>query len=199
MFSGKIYYTILSGVIAIYIFSCESKKHADTDVLAMDSLLFRYQALRDSVDENWAVMINDDDNKLFLMKRLLQEVSYTNNYDKARFNELNDLLEELRQMRYDQQSMQNSAMIDAYDSATFAVSDQIILFARSHPRFPDIPIMADLISDINAKNNYILIHRIHYDHWAKDLNAFQEENRQELQKADPAKNYVEMPLFQLPS
>lgn len=198
MISGKLSLPILGIIILSFMFSCANRKQAGSDSANADSLLIRYQALRDSVDSNWAVMINDDDNKLFLMSRLLQEVSYTNNYDKAQFEKLNDLLEALREMRYDQQSMQKSSLIDDYDSATFAVSDQIILFARSHPRFSDIPIMAELIADINAKNNYILMHRIHYDNWVKDLNAFQKEHREELINASPESSYEDMPLFQLP-
>ena len=47
-----------------------------------------YQVLSDSVDYTWSVMIDDDDDKHVLMNRLLLEVSYTNNYDKEKYQEL---------------------------------------------------------------------------------------------------------------
>ncbi len=144
-------------------------------------------------------MIADDDDKHVLMKRLLLEVSYTNNYDKEQFGELNDKIDQLKLLRYDQNSMNSSALIDAYDSATFDLSDQIIVFARSHPRYDDFPMMAELADDINGKNNYILMHRIHYDSQVKELNSFKKKNRKKLLKADSDIETESMPLFELPS
>ncbi len=190
---------LLAGMATYSIYSCESKKSASMDQQAVDSLLIRYQVLSDSVDHSWAVMIADDDDKHLLMKRLLLEVSYTNNYDKQRFEELNGSLDRLQSMRYDQKTMRDSDMIDAYDSATFELADQIFLFARSHPRFEDFPLMAELIEDINAKNNFILIYRIHYDNWVKELNSFIESNREILLNEDPSLEAETMPLFALPS
>jgi len=198
MISEKVIYFILVGCLAVTIFSCSNKKPS-SNAKEADSLLVEYKALNDSVDSNWAVMIADDDDKHVLMKRLLLEVTYTNNYDKTLFKELNDLVDALKVLRYDQKSMKSSASIDAYDSATFALSDQIILFARSHPRFADIPLMEELIDDINAKNNYILLHRIHYDSWVKELNLFKESNKEKLLSGDPSVEIGKMPLFELPS
>ena len=187
----------LMGLIISCLFSCGSHKNAgQSDV---DSLMIKYQALVDSVDATWTVMIADDDEKHMLMKRLLLEVSYTNNYDKARFEALNQKVEELRGFRYDQKSMGSSDLIDAYDSATWALTDQIIEFARSHPRYTDFPLMEELIGDINAKNNYVLMHRIHYDSWVKQLNSFKKNNLDKLMDADPDMKSQDMPLFQLAS
>jgi hypothetical protein len=189
---------IVCGIISVSIFSCGDKKPSSQSV-TQDSLLITYLALTDSVDQNWAIMIDDDDDKHVLMKRLLLEVSYTNNYDKGRFDELNNLIEQLKELRYDQKSMSNSSSIDEYDSATFDLSDQIFLFARNHPRFENTPLMGELIDDISAKNNYILMHRIHYDNWVKELNAFKEKNKEQLISNDASIETAKMPLFQLPS
>ena len=54
-------------------------------------------------------------------------------------------------------------------------------------------------ADINAKNNYILMHRIHYDNWVKALNAFKETYEEKLLVADPSGELENMPLFELPS
>lgn len=180
------------------LFNCTSKKESAQSE-QLDSLLVTYKALSDSIDQNWTVMIADDDDKHVLMKRLLLEVSYTNNYDKNRYAELIDLLDQLKKMRYDQVSMSNSSAIDAYDSATFDLSDQIFLFARNHPRFENTPLMSELIDDISAKNNFILIYRIHYDNWVKELNSFKELNKEQLLSGDATFDVEKMPLFELPS
>lgn len=189
---------LFAGIIVSVLFSCGDKKQT-AEAEGADSLMIKYNALVDSVNTNWAFMLADDDDKHVLMKRLLLEVSYTNNYDKVRFQELTDQVDELKAIRYDQKSMSASASIDAYDSATFDLSDQIFVFARSHARYDDIPLMSELIDDINAKNNYILMHRIHYDNWVKELNAFKENNKEKLMNADPSMEIENMPLFELPT
>ena len=186
------------GIIIGVLYSCGDKKQS-SEAGEADSLMIKYTALMDSVNANWAIMIADDDDKHVLMNRLLLEVSYTNNYDKEKYRELSTKLDQLKAMRYDQQSMRVSATIDAYDSATFDLSDQIFVFARSHARFDDTPMMSELIDDINAKNNYILMHRIHYDNWVKALNAFKANNREKLISADPSTEVESMPLFELPA
>lgn len=186
-------------ILSPFLFSCENKNQMSSENLNMDSLMIKYVALQDSVKSNWETMIADDDRKHVLMNRLLLEVSYTNNYDKDRFNELKAQIDQLKSMRYDQNSMKNSFLIDQYDSMTWNVSDQIIEFARSHPRYVDFPMMEELIQDINAKNNFILIHRIHYDNWVKELNLFSNDNEEQLKERNPDYKDGDMPLFQLPS
>lgn len=192
------YFILALGLLAVYLLSCESRK-TSVNGEGVDSLMFKYQALIDSVDANWDIMIADDDDKHELMKRLLLEVSYTNNYDKARFQELTSLVDQLQTMRYDQRSMSESDLIDLYDSATWDLTDQIIRFAREHPRYADYPLMEELIDDINAMNNYVLMHRIHYDAWVKELNAFKERNAEKLIKEDPSIEKNAMPIFELSS
>lgn len=186
-------------VVAGGIFSCSRKAKKTAEGPARDSLIMEYQALQDSLDKEWKVMIEDDDEKIALLKRLILEVSYTNSYDKQRFEALNEMVDQLKQMRYDRESMRDSQMIDAYDSATFAVTDQVIDFARSHPRYKDFPFMEELINEINQKNDLILIYRVHYDNWAKDLNAFIKKRGKKLRKFGQVVPDKPVPLFQLPS
>lgn len=192
------YFILALGLLAVYLLSCESRK-TSADGGGIDSLMINYQALTDSVDANWNIMIADDDDKHMLMKRLLLEVSYTNNYDKARFQELTSLVDQLQTLRYDQRSMSDSDLIDLYDSATWDLTDQIIRFAREHPRYADYPLMEELIDDINSMNNYVLMHRIHYDAWVKELNAFKERNAEKLINEDPTFEKNAMPIFELSS
>jgi hypothetical protein len=193
-------YKLIIAVLVILGFTAGCKKKSDTLVSeSTDSLKITYTALLDSVNATWNVMIADDDEKHMLMKRLLLEVSYTNNYDKEKFNELNGQVDALNAMRYDQQTMESSPLIDAYDSATWAVADNIIEFARNHPRYQDIPLMEELINDINEKNSFVLIHRIHYDTSVKALNAFLETYGESARAVIPTIKEYPMPLFELPS
>ncbi len=184
-------------VIATLMYACDGGKNASKSSGKQEALLTKYLALEDSVQKYWDIMIADDDDKHILMRRLLLEVSYTNNYDKAKWKELNELIDKLKSQRYDQRTMKNSAKIDAYDSASFSLSDQIFIYSRAHPRFDQFPLMAELIDDINGKNNYILMHRIHYDNWVKEFNSFKKKNRKRLATSDLDINFL--PIFELPS
>lgn len=186
-------------IVLIFLYSCENKQGGTSETGRQDSVIIKYTALQDSVSSNWDKMIADDDYKHVLMNRLLLEVSYTNNYDKDQFNDLKEEIELLKKMRYNQNTMSNSSLIDMYDSATWSVADHIIAFARSHPRYPDFPLMGELIDDINQKNNMIIIHRIHYDNWVKKLNAFTNKNSKEIKEELPEFEAKEMPLFELSS
>ena len=199
MIYRNILFLFFLAVVAGGIFSCSRKSKKSAEGPARDTLIMEYQALQDSLNKDWQVMIDDDDEKHALMKRLLLEVSYTNSYDKQRFEELNKLVDQLKQMRYDRETMRQSSLIDAYDSATWAVTDQVIDFARSHPRYDDFPMMEELINEINQKNNMILIYRVHYDNWAKDLNALIKKRGKKLRKYGQDVPEQPIPLFQLPS
>jgi hypothetical protein len=160
-----------------------------------EQLVARFEAANDSVQRAWQEMIAEDDAKHGLMRRLLQEITYTNNYDKARWQELSDDVDQLQASRYQQQSLSN---IDAYDSMTFAVTDELIAFARSHPRYEDHPLMAELIGEINSKNNMIIIHRVRYDDQVRQYNTLIAEQEEHLQNAMNRRDIAPMPIFQLP-
>lgn len=190
---------ILCAFIVLAALACKRKS---TDGLSeaeiIDSVYHQFTVLHDSVESNWEVMIKDDDQKHRYMKRLLLEISYTNLYDEKKMTSLTEKVEKLGSIRYDRTTMHNSDLIDRYDSATFSVTSQVIQAALDHPRYNDFPLMEELIDDINFKNDMILIHRIHYDGFAMELNQFIEENREWLQKAPEETNLAPRPLFRLP-
>jgi hypothetical protein len=128
----------------------------------------------------------------------LLEISYTNLYDKEEIDSLMAKIEALRAMRYDKNTLSDSDRIDRYDSATFRLTSEVIQTALDHPRYDDFPLMEELIDDINFKNDMILIHRIHYDGFAMELNQYIDENRQWLEKAPGNVEMAERPLFRLP-
>lgn len=188
------------GIIALVILaSCSTSKDQRAAGGKADSLMLEYLALQDSVAQHWNVMIEDDDEKLFYLKRLLLEVSYTNNYDKAHYDALVASVDSLKNMRYDQTTMSDSNLIDAYDSVTWVVINRVTQFAVNHPNYQDNPLMEELIGDIQAKNNFVLMHRIHYDNWVKALNEFKRKHRKTILRQSPDADLENMPLFQLPS
>lgn len=165
----------------------------------LDSLQFAFMAVNDSLDANWIVMIQDDDEKIADMKRLLKEVSYTKRYDKAKYDSLVKEVDKLSHMRYDRNSMADSDKIDEYDEATSNLTNEVIMFAANHPQYNDYPKLEEIINDIQAADNRIIIHRIRYDRSAKEFNSFVKRNQKHILQIDSNTNkWKEVALFELP-
>ncbi len=185
--------SLLSLTIAfLLLISCD-RKNQQKNHIHDDSLAATLRVLHDSLDHSWAVMIADDDEKLSAMKRLLMEISYTGSYDKARHAELIALVDQLKQLRYDRITMENSSLIDQYDSATNDVSRMVIEFAYLSPAYEQSDLMKELVNDITYKNSMVLLYRVHYDKFAEEINDLHVEYRERLDSvAKP------LPLFKLP-
>lgn len=192
------HHVLLLFMIGLMVFGCKRNgERTLAEKKKLDSLVMQYRVLNDSVDVAWSKMMDDDDQKHQYMKRLLLEVSYTNNYDKQGFDSLNNLVDLLDSVRYDQFSMEESQLIDNYDSMTFAVTNAVCAYARQNPRFQDFPLMDELIHDINQKNDMILIYRIHYDGFVEDRNEFIKKYSNKLGSYSPDLNFDVLPMFQL--
>ncbi len=164
-----------------------------------EALIMVYQAMNDSIDHAWDVMIEDDNQKHRLMKRLLLEVSYTNAYDKSRFDTLNSYIDQLKVLRYDRKTLADSKRIDDYDSASAAVSDAVIEYAVRHPAYNESKLMKELVDDINEKNSMVLIYRVHYDEFVKEREKFIRKNRKKLLRGLNESDLKELPVFTLPA
>ncbi|NJM94236.1 MAG: hypothetical protein HC842_05850 [Cytophagales bacterium] len=153
------------------IYSCQKKDSGSTAPEAnLDSLQVLVQSLTVQYDSAWNDMMADDDNKHFLLLRLVDEVIYTNSADTALAAKLKARVAELKTLRYQRGNM-DSPLIDRYDSATSQVIGQVVDFAKAHPRFQDYPLMQELIDEIYTSQNELLHFRIRHDRYAKQLNA----------------------------
>lgn len=195
---------ISSLLLAFTISSCEKQaKKSDLSQKQLDSLQVTLKQIEYSLDTIWKNMIEDDNQKIADAKRLLEEISYTNIYSPAQHDSLMQTLVELQKLRYDEISMQNSNLIDEYDSLSNKVMNDIILLATSHSDFERYPLMKVLIKDIREANGRVLKHRINYDFAAKSYNQFIEENKEKLIEEDSTKNSTKQlnkkPLFELAS
>lgn len=184
----------------LLISSCEkkAKKEAITEEEA-DSLRNTFIVIQDSLSAAWERMIEDDNQKIADAKRLLEEVSYTNEYNIVQFDTLQQNLSQLLKMRYSSTSMGEPSAIDDYDSASNKVINTIITLASEHPDYARYPLMKTLIKDIQAANGRVLRQRVNYDYAAKLYNQFLEENEGVLEDVDSLHELQKKPLFELGS
>ena len=180
---------VILGFLILTFINCSGKRNSTRlTTQDIDSINVRAVMLQDSIQATWKVMQSEDDEKLTYMKRLIDEVSYTNVYDQQTYDSLAQSIEQLKAMRYDDRSMANSESIDQYDSATRSVLNRVITFAENHPKYEDYPIMKELIDDIIAFDQRVIYRRVDYDNFIETNQKVFSEN---------GKNYTKKPLFQL--
>lgn len=174
--------------------SCNTAKKDATHAALIDSLRAEYNSLLDSADRYWTVMIDDDNEKVLFMERLLKEVEYTQNYDRSVQDSLMARVQSVKDMRYDRMSMSQSSLIDDYDAAISGITVDVIKYASDHPDFENYPLMEELIGDIRQKDSDVLMLRVDYDQAARAYNSFVTNNKKYMSELDTT--YVEKyPLF----
>ena len=190
------FFSIIFGLL----YACrQDGRSTAAEKFLLDSLETELLALGDSLDIAWAQMIEDDDFKIYCMRRLLDEVAGAVSIDTLKYAMLHDGLNALEAIRYDRESMVHSPSIDAYDSATAVLSEEIIAFALENQQLYNSPLMLELIDEINFKNDMVIIYRVHYDHFAIRHNMIIREHSRILEKRMENTLPRPLPLFQLPS
>lgn len=164
----------------------------------LDSINLQFVMINDSLQTSWMEMIKDDNEKFANMKRLLQEVSFTKNYDKETYDELMTRIDQMSVIRYNMETMANSNKIDEYDAVSNALSNDVTQFVVNHPDYGSYPLMDELIEDIHQADYRILLHRIKYDQNAKQYNHFIHEHKDaEIANERLNASWKERPLFEL--
>jgi len=189
----------ISALLLGLIFSCGPQKEgAEQKAARMDSLIVTYTALNDSLGQAWDTMIADDDTKMANLKRLIEEITYTNNYDPSVTDSLTTMISQLGALRYDQETMRESNLIDEYDSASMVVVNKITNLAINHPQYESHPLMQELVNDIQESQQMLFLYRVRYDEVAKQINSFIDQHNKELIENDVTQtDNSQKPLFQI--
>jgi len=164
-----------------FIFSCKQGRNSNR-IKDLDSLKTEFSTLNDSLTSTWKVMMDSDSAKLGNIKRLLQEVSYTKVHNKLLLDSLTQMQSNLVGQRYTIETM-TSDKIDAYDAATDALLNRLPRLAASVPDLDRYPLYTELSQEIDSAHQAVLIHRIHYDKYARQYNNMIQKYGKELAKA----------------
>lgn len=188
--------TVFAFILVLLFCSCGNKTtKTKTSVADIDSVKMVLVQLEDSTSKTWQVMIEEDDQKIAYLKRLIDEVAFTRIYDKAVYDSLSAGIESLKAIRYNQSSMSESDKIDDYDKATAEIVNKVIVFAQGHPNFEDYPLMEELINDILETDNRVIYRRVDYDIIATEYNKFIDSHKDIIRKSGNTASAK--PLFQL--
>lgn len=183
--------------VAIILGACNKNTSTSLTPTAIDSLKTVFQDINTQLEAAWNTMIQDDDDKLSNLTRLLQEVEYSGDYNRLKLDSLKKDIDQLAAVRYDQQTMSDSDLINLYDSMTTQAMGEVTVFTTRLSQFDQYPLMGQLLQEVFEADDRILRFRIEYDRAAKQYNSFIEEHEPDLPLVAKQKVLQSKPLFEL--
>jgi septal ring factor EnvC (AmiA/AmiB activator) len=178
-------------------FNCEKRQTAVTDFTKADSLTDRYLALQENMLEAWNTMIHDDNRKIKNMQMLLHELRMTNPEKQEELKAFEDRLNQLTEMRYDQQSLTNSEVVSQYDFASTSLVAELISLGESEEEFPYNTSRQKLVDSIRSADQRVNNYREEYDQIVQRFNHFVEQNKRFLKEVDEDFLLEQKPLFHM--
>ena len=195
--------SVLITLVAVVLFSCkesvkEEKKETKV-ALPQEQLQAKITMIGDSVQASWLFMMEADDQKIMFVKRLLDEISYTKKFDIVAHAKLVEKCKMLKSKRFDEDDMSNSVLIDTYDAATDSLLREVKALVMATPNVESYPLCGQLLTDISALDNDVVMHRVKYDHWVMEFNKVLDERQDEIKTlGEPYSNLQKKSTFQLP-
>lgn len=183
--------------VAIILGACNKNTSTSLTPTAIDSLKTVFQDINTQLEAAWNTMMQDDDDKLSNLTRILQEVEYSGDYNRLKLDSLKKDIDQLAAVRYDQQTMSDSDLINFYDSMTTQAMGEVTVFTTRLSQFDQYPLMGQLIQEVFEADDRILRFRIDYDRAAKQYNSFIEEHEPDLPLVAKQKVLQPKPLFEL--
>ena len=158
--------------------NCSEKTNEDHNTVftKADSLTDCYLAYQDSMLQSWNIMINDDNQKIRAMHNLLHELLVTSADNQEQLRRYEEQLDQLVRLRYTQQSMGNSDVVEEYDFASATLVTELISLAESKSEFTYNTTLQKLVDDIRIADQRVANYREEYDIIVMKYNQFLERN-----------------------
>ncbi len=190
-------FNILIFLLFLTVISTSCKKDTSKSRVAkLDSLKTELDSLRNAVDKAWDSMIFEDNKKLDLLKRTVDESVYVLNVSEDDQTRFHNEIESLREFRYDRQSMSDSDLIDDYDEATNKTIQNIFSFLDSIENSNQVPLIRDLRIEIMEMDEMVIHRRGYYDEPAIRINWIIKNEADRLRKlGEPYASLDPYPLF----
>ena len=182
----------------IFLSACDQKRPGThtTDFTKADSLTETYLALQDTMLQVWNSMIYDDNRKIKAMRHLLQELRASNPDKDDELKALEERLDDLETMRYDQTTMSDPELVAEYDFASNSLISELISLAESQRGFGRNQDLQKLVDSISVADQRVVSYREEYDGIASRFNRFIDRNAEFLHQIDSEK-LEKRPLFEM--
>lgn len=184
---------ILTGCAA----SCkrDGSKTAKLNPASATAVKSQFNVLRDSVDLKWRKLIESDDQKIGVTSLLLRELKGKPGMDDAKLQGLAKANARLKVIRYDQQTMATSELIDKYDNAQDSLLQALYPVAAPNGAAPTEN-ARNFVEGIQQLDAGVVPFRLQYDQAARQYNDYLKLHQAELQSLGGKYAEVKpLPLF----
>ena len=152
--------------------------------------------LRDTVEARWSEMLASDDAKMRDTRQLLRELTAQPGTTRAQLAQLQYANDRLPHRRYTQQTMAESARIDAYDAAQDSLLRAVYALVPESPQ--PSPVVRALTDQIQAADAELVGFRVRYDQAAIHFNNYVQVHAKELNQLGGSYATLQpLPLFAL--
>lgn len=165
----------------------------------IDSLTDTYLNLQDSLLIAWNVMAKDENEKLRSIHEVLQAMSSSDSFNKNLVASLEQRLEQVKRIRFNQKTIANPHIVEEYDFASNSLISEIVSLAESNLTFiqkKELQSLIDAIKEADQRVNYF---RSDYDFIAQKFNRFLDNHQSHLKEIDQNAVNGKRPLFQMAS
>jgi len=194
----KLFAGLLLLQCAVVLMNCGKNKSEapQTTFTKVDSLTDNYLAFQDSILQSWNIMMNDDNQKINAMHKLLHELLMTNSSDRELLRKYEGQLDQLSGMRYTQKSMANAEVVEEYDFASSTLVSELLSLAESKVEFAANKTLQKLVDDIRMADQRVDNYREEYDSIVGKYNRFLEKNEGSLMDIGRGDSIQKKYLFQ---
>lgn len=182
--------------------SAASCKHEGTKTVVLapasaSAVKAQFDVLRDSVDSKWRNMIASDDQKIGIVRLLLRELKAQPGTDQTQLPGLERANARLKPLRYTQQTMASSPLIDSYDAAQDSLLRALYPVAAPNGNAPTEN-ARNFVEGIQQIDAGVVGYRVQYDRAAKQYNEYLKLHQAELQTLGGKYTALKpLPLFEL--
>ncbi|GAA4369447.1 hypothetical protein GCM10023185_43040 [Hymenobacter saemangeumensis] len=175
----------------------DGSKTATLDPASATSVKAQLDVLRDSVEIKWRTMTESDDQKIGVTRLLLQELQKQPGANVAQLQSLTKANNRLKALRYDQQTMASSDLIDRYDAAQDSLLHALYPIAAPEGAAPTEN-ARNFVEGLQQLDDGVVGFRVQYDRAAKQYNNYLKLHQDKVQSLGGKYSELKpLPLFEL--
>lgn len=189
---ASLYFLVAIGFLVI---SC-NRTPKPIDPASAQAVKVQLDILQDSVAARWSEMMDSDNAKLHDTRQLLRELTTQPGTNRQQLAQLQYANDRLATRRYTQQSMAESARIDAYDAAQDSLL-RVVYALLPTTQEPAAPVKT-LTNQIQTADADLISFRVRYDQAVTRFNNYLQVHAAELEQLGGKYARLQpLPLFTL--
>ncbi len=193
---------LIRSVLFIFMSSCffacnnQSKNDETDSAESQEQLVKQADSLLRNIEIKWTEMEYADNALIENSKILADTIATLQGLNQPLYDSIPLLIEQIKQLTYDQESITNGEKIDTFDQAVTNLVQALQRLQQSTAGIADCLVCEGIFKVIQEIDNEYVIRRKKYDIEVDKFNKFVQTNQKILAELD-GKKYKPLPLFSI--